>query len=343
MKTSIIAKRLFAFSLQIAGVVSRRLRRHPKSEIAVLMYHRVLPRNEMDFTAQAGMFVEPETLKAHLLYLRRHFEVVPLSYLALTQPEAEKISDRKPLCALTFDDGWVDFYKYAFPILRANDIPATVFLPTDFIGTERWFWTDRLAFLLDRLLRAGNFSLDSSATTDGLLLELTQTKGSPEEKLESMIARLKAHLPERIDSVLTQLTVALGEGTVPTKRAFLSWEEVREMFASGLITFGSHTASHPLLTNVSEEIARQELSKSKVALIAQGVVDRNCISFSYPNGSYSAALSRMAQEEGYHLAVITQRGWHKIGTNPYTIRRIAIHEDMSTTGAMFGARIVNLI
>ena len=253
------------------------------------------------------------------------------------------MDDSKPLCALTFDDGWVDFYKYAHPILHSHAVPAMVFLPTDFIGTNRWFWTDRLGFLLDRLTQVNEFSQLVSANPNRLLVELTQTKGSREERLENMIALLKRHHPIQIESALTELAAALGADVMPAERAFLNWGEVREMFASGLITFGSHTASHPLLTNVSDECAWQELTKSKDALIREGVVDCKCLSFSYPNGNFSTTLSRMAQEAGYHLAVVTQRGWHKIGANPYTIQRIGIHQDMSSTGAMLGARILNLI
>jgi hypothetical protein len=102
-------------------------------------------------------------------------------------------------------------------------------------------------------------------------------------------------------------------------------------------------AGNLLLTTVTEKQARYELRKSRDVLIERGVVDKDCVSFSYPNGNWSHRLSEMVQAEGYRLAVTTQAGWHRKGASPFSIRRIAIHEDMASTEGMFGSRITNLI
>lgn len=83
---------------------------------------------------QAGMYVDQETFEVHLEFLKKHFKMVPLSNLL---PSIGKSygSNSKPLCVLTFDDGYYDFYEHAFPVLKAYQVPATVFLPVDFIGS----------------------------------------------------------------------------------------------------------------------------------------------------------------------------------------------------------------
>ncbi len=293
---------MLASFFHLAGVNSWKLGRYSRDDIAVLMYHRVIPMKQMGPAVQAGMVVEPDTLDLHLRYLRNRFELIPLSDLATFHHGDARDLRSKPLCALTFDDGWYDFYEYAYPILKMHEAPATVFLPTDFIGTDRWFWTDRVGFLLDRIAQSWDLA-----------------------------------------KALAELSAAVGEDSTPPGRAFLSWEEAQEMFASGLVSFGSHTAGHFLLTTLTEEQVRHELRKSMEALIARNVTNTNFISFSYPNGNYSERLSEMVREAGYHLAVTTQYGWHCLGVNAHTIPRISVHQDITSTEAMFESRIVDLL
>ncbi|MCI0564603.1 MAG: hypothetical protein MN733_39550, partial [Nitrososphaera sp.] len=63
----------------------------------------------------------------------------------------------------------------------------------------------------------------------------------------------------------------------------------------------------------------------------------------YPNGNFTDRLSEMVRETGYHLAVTTQYGWNRLGGNAYTLLRIAIHQDIASTEAMFGSRVVNIL
>jgi peptidoglycan/xylan/chitin deacetylase (PgdA/CDA1 family) len=64
-----------------------------------------------------------------------------ISFLADIGFSGGKISDYRQdnNIALTFDDGWVDFYQNAYPILREYGFSATVFIVTDYVGrTSVW-------------------------------------------------------------------------------------------------------------------------------------------------------------------------------------------------------------
>ena len=123
---------------------------------------------------------------------------------------------------------------------------------------------------------------------------------------------------------------------------FLQWEEVRKMAGSGLVTFGSHTDSHKILTSLNEEEIHEELIKSKETLISESAVHPSFIPFSYPNGNYDEKVVRMVKDAGYHIAVTTENGWNDSETPPFHLRRMAIHQDMSSTKEMFGCRITNI-
>jgi peptidoglycan/xylan/chitin deacetylase (PgdA/CDA1 family) len=98
------------------------------------------------------------------------------------------------------------------------------------------------------------------------------------------------------------------------------------MAQSGLISFGSHTASHRILTTLTDKEIQDELMRSKETLIAEKAVDSSFVPFSYPNGNYNEKIVNMVREAGYSLAVTTDNGWNHRGFNPFTLRRVAIHQ-----------------
>lgn len=88
--------------------------------------------------------------------------------------------------------------------------------------------------------------------------------------------------------------------------AAMSWEEIREVDADGLIDFQSHTLSHPRLPHVDEETARMEIVASKRVLEER--LGREVTSFCYPAGLWSEREARMVREAGYRAGVTTDPG-----------------------------------
>ncbi len=290
------------------------------------------------------MYVEPGTFECHLRFLEKYFSIRSISDIF---PKGSiKPFNGKPSLALTFDDGWYDFYKNCFPILKARRMPAMVFLPTEYIGSENSFWTDRLSFLIFqhfKELGGRTFKTGEGKIVDPLVRSLLDgLRGSFESCLESAIALLKTQRNENIEKTITELSSVWGTEPRPTGRLFLSWEEVREMGDTGLISFGSHTASHRILTTLKKEEVKEELIKSKETLIFRQAVDPSFIAFSYPNGNFNQEIRRIVKAAGYTLAVTTKRGWNHSGLDPFLLKRFAIHQDMTSTRAMLGCRIVGL-
>ncbi len=360
MSVSIAVKSSLASVLYYSGIVTSKIRKFPGSDFFLLMFHRVLPRESAAGPAvQPGMYVTPKTLGVHIGFLKKHFKIVALTELALEaiDPDAtsRSVDSRNgsvpgaPRCALTFDDGWLDFYEHAFPILAERRVPATVFLPTDFIGTDKWFWTDRIArMLMERDASGvarpsgGRESMFEPDFTSPVAEFMEASEGSASERLERAIRRLKRLRNEEIEKVLDDYAARWEVEANPPGRAFLSWSEVREMFGSGLITFGSHTASHRILTMLGEREVVEELNRSRDRLIAEGVADPGRLVFSYPNGNYNEAVALRVKEAGYSLAVTTERGWNGADSDPYLLRRIGVHEDIASSEALLACRVADV-
>lgn len=97
---------------------------------AILTYHSIDP-------SQSVVSVHPDRFRQHVdLLLERRVPVVSLVELLRDSSLAG--------VALTFDDGFENFATHAWPALRAHDLPATLFVPTDWVGRENaWDADDR--------------------------------------------------------------------------------------------------------------------------------------------------------------------------------------------------------
>ncbi len=340
MTISTMIRSVLASLLSATGEPGQRIRRYGGSNSVILMYHRILPRQSRPRWVQAGMVVEPDTLAEHIRCLRKYFDIVPLSALASDQQTA---GVRRARCVLTFDDGWHDFHVHAYPVLKELSAPATVFLPTGFIGTDSWFWTDRFGYILDSLSRAGKMGAKPEESGGSIVDRILRMSGAFEVCLEHSIALLKPLRLEQIEQVLSDLARVAGVGASPEGRAFINWDEVDEMVASGLISFGSHTEGHPIMTTLAEDEARAELSRSMETLVAKKAAPEEGVAFCYPNGSHSRRLTELVREAGYTLAVTTRYGWNAPDSDRYSLHRIGVHQDMTSTSSMLECRIAGLL
>jgi len=303
------------------------------------MYHRVTPPSK---TIQAGMYVKPYTFNIHLKLLQKYFNVVPLGKLSILQKENNVNRTTKPLCVLTFDDGWKDFYDYAFPLLKKYKVSATVFLPTKFISSKKQFWTDRFAYLL-----SSRHATTLGTKFDPDILEcvefLNGLRGSFDNQLEIGIKYLKSLPLKTIEEVLRGLSEIWHVDIYGSGRDFLNWGEITEMVNSGLVSFGSHTVRHQILTTLNDEDIKKELIDSRKELLKRNVLDSSCISFCYPNGNHTKEIADMVCSSGYHLAVTTKNGWNHANADKFTLRRVGIHEDMTSSTPLFACRSAGLI
>jgi peptidoglycan/xylan/chitin deacetylase (PgdA/CDA1 family) len=338
---------------QAAGWISYAARLHAwavRGRVAILMYHRILPdtlaRHRL---LQPGMYVTASAFERQVRFLRSHFDVLPFGELLQIWRREPLPPDRR-FCVLTFDDGWADNYANAYPILRQYRLPATIFLPTAYIGSRRWFWTDVMALLLT-LWDDGALSPDARrevfATLAGCehLRELLLPTGPQRDRawqvtrLEAAIASLKQWPTVRAEALVDRLRQA-SRFSLPDDRMFLDWTEIEEMSQRG-ISFGSHTNSHRILPGLPQREVQEELQASIHTLKAHTV---NWIPvLCYPNGAHDHSLRELARAHGYEAAVGVASGLEgPLPRDRFNLRRIGVHEDVSGTLAQFAFLLLGL-
>ncbi|MGC3976653.1 MAG: polysaccharide deacetylase family protein [Nitrospira sp.] len=314
-----------------------------RGKVVMLMYHRVLARKEVSRqSVQPGMYVLDNVFAQQISFLKDNFTLLSLQQL-LDLWQSGTWNARARYCVVTFDDGWLDNYRYAYPVLKKYGIPATIFLPTDYVGSDRWFWPDQLA-LLFKVLSSRKMTPDVSREVGKVFAEYLDHTSAPfiaamergEHVTDQVIEQCK-HLPiERIQTLVDGLAIRL-DVSLPQERVIVNWDEVREMSQGG-VSFGSHSCSHRILTTITSDDVSVELTKSRQVLLEQGV---NYVPvFCYPNGNSDERIQRQVQACGYEAACSVTMGVEgPTPENKYAIRRVGIHNDITNTIPLFSWRM----
>jgi len=339
------AKALLGQALVHSGLWQRRLSRWARRNAAIVVtYHRVTGQwdETLDYS-QPGMVVSAVGFACQLDFLMQHFDIVPLGALLR---HGDRTSQRaRPRCVITFDDGWRDNYDLALPILRRRNMPAAIYLSTDFIGTDRAFWHTELIYLFTRtdVPRALTVDRGFARYPERVRHELSRfakTRPLSAIDLDSLIETVKALCDEEVIDNLVQTlahTVGLRRPFIPGRRFFLDWDQVRAMAAAGF-EIGSHGCSHRILTRLSAEAAREELVRSKAEIERRVGVEVD--HFAFPNETGSDALVSVAATAGYRTACVaapaTQGGMGSI----QPLRRLGMHEGVWGDGRSFDERLL---
>jgi len=289
----------------------------------VLAYHGFTDRaTHPGIENSQGKHLPVEAFRSQLAYLRRHYRVLPLESLIAALETGAPLPAHS--LAITIDDGYRSNYTLAYPALREYGLPATVFLTTGFLDEGDLQWSDRIEYALNR-------------TTESRL-ELTIGPDPFVARLDDMAARLacdrrlrtllKVVPQETRGAIVDELEQRLGQrlrdaADPPEIYRPLAWAEVREMQRSGLMTFGSHTVSHFILTRCDPTRAQDELAGSRHRIEAETGVP--CRLFCYPNGQagcFDGATRAMLLAAGYTGGLTTVYGMNDRRSDVLALKRL---------------------
>jgi peptidoglycan/xylan/chitin deacetylase (PgdA/CDA1 family) len=245
----------------------------------ILMYHGI---------ATEGA---PE-LAAELRYLVRHFKVVSLE--AMVDRLANNAAPGPNEIVLTFDDGLRNNASVVYPLLQRLQAPATFFVCPGLIEDGTWLWTHEMRCRVQTL-------------AEPAFAELCVKLLVPSNSVDVVEWMKTLRLPHRrqAESILRQATPGFRP-TAKQRQAFdmMSWDDLLSLDPR-LITVGSHTLSHPILTTLTTREIELEVLESRRYLERR--LQRAVEFFCYPNGSYDARVYRAAKQT-YRAAVTTESG-----------------------------------
>ncbi len=300
-----------------------------RDRLTILTYHSVLPEcGELD-AGEARNVVDTRMFAWQMRYLARH-------YCCLRLEEAvELLRTRQPLprysVVVTFDDGFRNNLRHAYPILRRFGVPATIFVTTGHIGRgAQLLWTERVG----RLIRGAAIPQNVTVAAGAVPLAVTfRTAAERDEASRAVVKRLKSLSSDERDRVVGELEHELGASNGETAQAagpnadrytFLTWQEVQKL-AQGGMTIGSHTVAHPIMSSLDDDRRVYEVVDSKREIEQRLGVP--CTLFSYPNGTADDFDDRDTvnlQNAGYVAAVTQIAGVNDEHTDLFRLRRVNI-------------------
>ncbi|HVH30121.1 MAG TPA: polysaccharide deacetylase family protein, partial [bacterium] len=225
-----------------------------------------------------GLHIRMQRFESQMRYLAARYQVVELDHLLASQAASQH---RKPLAAITIDDGYKNVYRYAFPTLKRLGLHATVFFVSDFCLHGRALWWDRLRTMI-AMTRHSPLVVRIDETERRFPLVSEQDRVDALRQLSPEVHRLP---PKRREALLAELAVTLGvEERTPATCEPISVAELREMVEGG-ISVGSHGRSHDSFLHLNREDLRAELTESKQVL--ESVTGRAVMWLAYPYGEFS--------------------------------------------------------
>ncbi|WP_233842624.1 polysaccharide deacetylase family protein [Dyella sp. 2HG41-7] len=305
----------------------QRVRSWLQKDLRILAYHRIMPLPDsasFDFDLEL-ISTTPERFRAQMLHVKQHFVPVRLSDVAAAINSGAALPP--DAVAITFDDGYDDNYRIAYPILRELNIPATFFVSTGHIDTGKPYGYDWLVHMIlltnaPRLVLP-EIDMDVPMPRDRELRR--SLAGTVLKNMKSIDAMAQEAMIGRLEHEWNMPSNVRPDDCRP-----MTWNQVREMHAAGF-EIGSHGVYHRMLAKLQHDLMVDEIRQSKATLDRE--LDAPATLMSYPVGgdrAFDDAVMNATRDAGFDLAVC-----YICGTNPraashrYALRRLPVERMMS--------------
>lgn len=317
-------KRLSLRSLKGTGVF--RLFLHSpwrRERLLILCYHGIAIEDEQQWNP--ALYLTAGVFRSRMEMLKRKGATV----LPLGEGIERLYSGDLPpgSVAITFDDGFYDFYKAAFPVLKEYGFPATVYLTTYYCDYNAGVFDPMSAYLLWK--GRGN-----PAEACRKLLEIeTSIDLSTRTGRESVFTSIRAFTQEKNlsaqekDQLLRDLARSLqvDYGAIESKRILhlMTPAEVNALLSSGIVDMELHTHRHR--TPSDRGLFLREIRENRKRI--EEIAGRPAFHFCYPSGVHKPEFLPWLKEEKVRSATTCEPGFATRETNPLLLPRLV---DVST-------------
>ena len=280
------------------------------------LFPRVQPRRDVMWA-----HLDPGRFERILKYVKKNYTILPLLEILDTKP----LNVRKPLAAITFDDGYRDFLEYSLPIMDQLKIPSAIYIVTDCITNNKPTWTFEVDYLF---YHTGKLQIVWNFDTQILPLNFRQNKFGSKDELLSFCLKFKQYIKkipeESRKQIMEDLFNSFDDVTIPDN-LMMNWSEINQIIQSG-VDVGSHTVKHPPLATLNKAGIDKELQQSRSDFFNYTGTMPKVIS--YPVGSYNQEVKDAAKLAGYSYGLaVKQKLYNTLADDKFEVPRIELYNE----------------
>lgn len=306
------------------------VRNHGK--LYIVMYHYTRDLKHSRYPGIKGL--DLSLFRKQIQYLKQFFHIVTMEEVIAAQKGQYELPNQSLL--LTFDDGYIDNYTYAMPILEEENVQGAFFIPGKTFTEHKLLDVNKIHYILasadEKALLADVFERMNYYRGNEFHFpdnkELYAKYGTRESRFDSGEAlfikyMLQTILPEavrnRISSDLFEKYIGVNEEQLAYE-LYMTWEQVRTMKRHGMY-IGIHGYDHYWLAHLSEEQMHADIDKA--LRVMDEFIDAGAWVMNYPYGNYNEQVIRYIQNRGCCLGFTTEvRAADLNRENPYKLPRL---------------------
>ncbi len=319
-----------------------------QKRVTILMFHRVGKYCPGEPAGLPTLFVQPESFRQIVDVIQKHYTVISMSEYC------RRISNKEQLprnsLVITFDDGYRDSFRNAFPLLKQHHLPFLLYLPSALLNGGVDYWWDRLYNLCVSLppkqLIAGITAaqLENEVEAD-LRHAITDRWEDPHsmalgfvETVGDLQTSQKKKVVSKLENIFADMTNTRMEAS-----EIMDFSDVKTFLKMGG-EIGSHTISHLFLDKAPETMVWEEVVTSKKAI--EKKLNVEVLSFAYPAGKVTRAVRDIVEKAGYRNACTIAEGVNDRQDDPYLLKRVNVSEELIVdrdgrfSAAIFMTRLV---
>jgi len=308
--------------------------------VTVVMYHYVHDLGRPLFPGLKALDVR--RFAGQLAYLAKHYSIISMEHL-VEAAHGERSLPRRP-ALLTFDDGYLDHYQYAFPLLDRLGLPASFYAPVTATKGDTVLDCNKIHLVLARSGDPKRLLADLFALLD----ELADRHSLPPNETYSVDPEwyrfddpqtalfkniLQMELPARVRGIVLERLFAqyVSEDEPSVARNLYMDEEQLALLRRHGMHIGCHGKTHEWMQGLDDATLDAELDAS-LDLLARVGQPVEGWTMTYPHGVFDDRLVEAIRSRGCALGFTAAPGLFAPWQDLFAIPRLDTN-DLPTDAA----------